>query len=82
VEKSPPRAPSPLPLAAIAGALAALVALRWLATGEPTLPGRFYALDVGTILRLSHEHLLRVPRCPACGPPPRAVPSPWFAESP
>ena len=81
LQETPLRAPSPAPLAAIAGALAALLAVRWIATGDPSLPGRFYALEVGTVLGLSHEHVLRVPRCPACAPPARTVPSPWFAET-
>lgn len=78
VERAALRAESPPFLTAIAAGLAAVVALRWVTTQDPTLPGRLYALDVGTVIRLSHDHLLRVPRCSACGPTERAVPSPWF----
>lgn len=82
IETTPVRAPSPSPVAALGASLATLVSLRWLATSDPSLPGRFYALDVRSVLGLSYEVVLRVPRCPACGPPPRAVPLPWFAETP
>jgi len=66
------------PLVAITAALAAVLAVRWLTAADPTLPGRFYALESGTVLRLRFDRLLRAPRCRACGPHPRAVPSPWF----
>lgn len=83
VEKAPLRAAAPFALATAAAGLGALVALRWSTTHDPSLPGSFYALEVGTIATLSHHRLLRVPRCTACGPPARAVPSPWHraAES-
>jgi len=82
VESQPSRALSPTPLTTMAAGLAANVVLRWMTAKDPTLPGRFYALESRTILRLSYEHVLRVPRCPACGPAASAVPSPWFEESP
>ena len=81
VEREPVRVSAPAPLASIGAGLAALIALRWIASADPTLPGRFYALDSGPILRLSHDQLLRVPRCHACGPPQRAALSPWFEET-
>ena len=81
VEREPHEARPPAPLTAIAAGLAAIIALRWIATGDPTLPGRFYAIESGAVLRLTHAHALRVPRCRACGAPERAVPSPWFEES-
>ncbi len=81
VEREPVRVSAPAALASIGAGLAALIALRWIASADPTLPGRFYALDSGSILRLSHDQLLRVPRCHACGPPRRAAPSPWFEET-
>jgi bacteriocin biosynthesis cyclodehydratase domain-containing protein len=77
VEAAPLRAVAPSAVATVAAALGAVVALRWSTTHDPSLPGSFYALEVGTILTLSHHRLLRVPRCTSCGPPARAVPSPW-----
>jgi bacteriocin biosynthesis cyclodehydratase domain-containing protein len=72
------RAAAPPPLIGFAASLAALLVLRWLTTCDPALPGRLYAVEVSSIVRLSHDHVLRVPRCPACGTPDRAVASPWF----
>ena len=78
LESVPARAAAPTPLASLSASLASLLALRWLTTRDPGLPGRLYAVEVGPVLRLSHDHVLRVPRCPACGSPEQAVPSPWF----
>jgi bacteriocin biosynthesis cyclodehydratase domain-containing protein len=78
VERTPRRAPLPAPLVSIAAGLAAILAVRWLTTADPTLPGRFYALEAGVVLGLRFDRLLRVPRCAACGPHAQAVPSPWF----
>jgi bacteriocin biosynthesis cyclodehydratase domain-containing protein len=80
IDRQPVRAPSPLPLTAIAAGLASLLALRWLTTCDPALPGRCYAVESGAIVRLRYDEVLRVPRCGACGVPERAVPSPWFEE--
>ena len=70
---------APAPLAAVSGGIAALLVLRWLATNDPALPGRFYAFETGTILGLAHQQLLRVPRCPTCGSGRGPTPSPWFS---
>lgn len=78
VERTPRRAPHPAPLVSIAAGLTAVLAVRWLTTADPTLPGRFYALEAGTVVGLRFDRLLRVPRCAACGPHAQAVPSPWF----
>ncbi len=80
VDRVPVRSAVPPFLASLGAALAASIVLRWVATLDPTLPGRLYALECGVVLRLTHERLLRVPRCPSCGAPERAVPSPWFDE--
>ena len=80
VDRVPLRAAAPPFLASFGAALAASVALRWLTALDPTLPGRLYAIECGTVLRLTHERVLRVPRCADCGAPERAVPSPWFDE--
>ncbi len=78
VDRVPRRTPPPLPLAALTAALTTVIAVRWLTTADPTLPGRFYALEAGAIVRLRFDRLLRVPRCEVCGPHARAIPSPWF----
>jgi bacteriocin biosynthesis cyclodehydratase domain-containing protein len=78
VERTPRRAPLPAPLVSIAAGLAAVLAVRWLTTADPTLPGRFYALEAGMVVGLRFDRLLRAPRCAACGPQAEAVPSPWF----
>lgn len=81
IENEPTRAPVPSSLAVVAAGLAALLALRWLTVRDPSLPGRFYALEPGPVVRLTHHLVLRVPRCAACGPAAgRAVPLPWFPE--
>lgn len=81
IERELPRVASPAALTSVLAGLAALIVLRWVTTTDPTLPGRLYALDLGQVVRLAHEYVLRVPRCPVCGPVDRAVPSPWFEES-
>jgi bacteriocin biosynthesis cyclodehydratase domain-containing protein len=81
IEASPTRADAPAPLVSIAAGLAALLAIRWLTARDPSQPGRFYALEAGVTLRLTCHRVLRVPRCAECGPPDRAVPSPWFEEA-
>ncbi|MCZ7589505.1 MAG: TOMM precursor leader peptide-binding protein [Gaiella sp.] len=78
VERVPRRTPPPAALVSIASALATVLVVRWLTTRDPTLPGRFYALEAGTVVRLRFDQLLRVPRCELCGAHARAVPSPWF----
>jgi bacteriocin biosynthesis cyclodehydratase domain-containing protein len=78
VESEPVRATPPVPLTFLAASLAAFLVHRWLTSGDPTLPGRLYAVESATVLRLTHERVLRVPRCPDCGPPRQAVASPWF----
>ena len=80
VETVPPKAGSPPPVVAIAAGIAVTLALRWLAAGDPTLPGRFYTLETGVVLGLGYHQLLRVPRCPACGAGDAPMPTPWFNE--
>lgn len=76
----PPRAGSPAPLTVIAAGIAGVLALRWLALADPTLPGRFYTLHTGVVLGLDYHRLLRVPRCPDCGAGGTPMPSPWFDQ--
>jgi bacteriocin biosynthesis cyclodehydratase domain-containing protein len=75
------RAAAPAALAAVTGGLAALVAIRWLATGDPAIPGRAYCVSTRPVFELTCHHVLRVPRCSVCGTVPAALPSPWFKET-
>jgi bacteriocin biosynthesis cyclodehydratase domain-containing protein len=81
VAARPLRAMAPFALQAVAAGLAATIALRRVAASDPSLPGRFYTVECGSVLAVVAHRLLRVPRCPTCGPFESAVPSPWFAAS-
>lgn len=81
VDRVPIRASCPAPLTSIGVGLAALMALRWVTANDPTLPGSLYAVELHTVVRIAASRLLRVPRCPACGSRPRALPSPWYEAS-
>ena len=78
VENTPPRAGAPSPITMIAAGIAGILALRWLGAEDPTLPGRCYSLETDAVLRLHHDVVLRVPRCPACGAGGASMPTPWF----
>jgi bacteriocin biosynthesis cyclodehydratase domain-containing protein len=75
------RAAAPDALTALTTGLAALLAIRWLATGDPSVPGRLYSLSARPVFELACHHVLRVPRCGACGTTGDALPSPWFKET-
>jgi bacteriocin biosynthesis cyclodehydratase domain-containing protein len=79
VHSHPVTAPAPDAIGVAVAAIAALLALRWLAARDPTLPGVAFAFETGGDPALTRHRVLRVPRCPACGPdgPP---PNPWFKE--
>jgi bacteriocin biosynthesis cyclodehydratase domain-containing protein len=80
VESAAPTAATPPPLRAVLAGFAALVAARWLATADPALPGRLFAIELRHGPGVSAHHVFRVPRCPACSQ--GAVrPLPWFKES-
>jgi bacteriocin biosynthesis cyclodehydratase domain-containing protein len=81
LDSVPTRAATPTALSAVGAGLATTLAVRWLATQDPSLPGRFYAVEPGVVVGLSYHHVLRVPRCRACGPVETAMPSPWFREA-
>jgi bacteriocin biosynthesis cyclodehydratase domain-containing protein len=81
LDRTPTRAARTAALRAVAAGLAATVALRWLSVRDATLPGRCYVLETGSVLALSFHRVLRVPRCPACGPGDASIPSPWFKET-
>jgi ribosomal protein S12 methylthiotransferase accessory factor len=75
------RAASPDALTALTAGLAALLAIRWLASGDPTVPGHLYSVSTRPVFELACHHVLRVPRCSACGTAQDALPSPWFKET-
>jgi bacteriocin biosynthesis cyclodehydratase domain-containing protein len=81
IDEAASRAASPRALLAAAAGIATVLVIRWLAARDPTLPGRFYALETGAVLGLSHHHLLRVPRCPSCGDAATPLPAPWYREA-
>ncbi len=73
--------PSPPPLEGLTAGLAALLALRWVTRRDPFLPGRFYAVEVGFDVRLSHHTVYRVPRCDVCSAGEQAgSPLPWYED--
>lgn len=78
LERAPARFPSPPHLTALAAAVAAHVAVRWLAARDPYLPGTFLALEQDPTLSLRAHHVYRVPRCSACSDAALASPPlPW-----
>jgi bacteriocin biosynthesis cyclodehydratase domain-containing protein len=77
IAAGPPRAGHPAALTSILAGLAAMLALRWLACADPTIPGVLYAIEVGTPIALSRHRVLRVPRCDACGVSTSAPRNPW-----
>ena len=81
LEPLPLRARAPTPLLAVAAGLAATIAVRWLTAADPSLPGHLHVVEGGHPLGVSSHRVLRVPRCPDCGPFEQAVPAPWFAET-
>jgi len=82
VERTPVRAASPLAISAVAAGLASVLTLRWLSSCDPNIPGTLYTFEHGSILRVGHHRVLRVPRCPSCGLQARALPALWADERP
>jgi bacteriocin biosynthesis cyclodehydratase domain-containing protein len=75
--------PSAPALDAIAGGLAAELALQWLVLHDHFGPAAVYALEPFPTLRLTVHHVHRVPRCRVCsGLDDVAAPLPWFKEVP
>ena len=83
LEAAPAAYPSAPGLDAVAGGLAAQLALHWLVLGDHYAPAAFYAFEPLPTLALSVHHVHRVPRCEACsGLADVASPLPWFKEVP
>lgn len=65
-------------LDALLASLSALVALRWLATGDVSEAGVLIAVELAPELRCTRHFVYRVPRCPACSPSAhRSAVLPW-----
>jgi bacteriocin biosynthesis cyclodehydratase domain-containing protein len=63
---------------ALVAALAAHVALRWIAGHDTTLPGVLYAVAARPALSVREHVVLRVPRCPVCSTAGTVAPRlPW-----
>jgi bacteriocin biosynthesis cyclodehydratase domain-containing protein len=80
VEAAPLGAPPDPALDAVAAAVAAHLAVRWLVGADRTAPGVLYAIETQPAFRVGEHAVLRVPRCPACSVAERAAPPlPWHA---
>ncbi len=66
------------PLLALVAALAAEAIVRWLGVRDPGLPGVVLTVEAALELSMTTDHVLRVPRCPACsGLAAVGAPVPW-----
>ena len=80
IEETSPTAAADPGLQAIAAGLATHLAVRWLATRDPLLPGTLFAISPLPRPTVAEHPVLRVPRCPVCSPAARmAAPLPWHA---
>ena len=78
VEEAPLAACADPGLDALVVALAAHLAIRWVAGGDTSLPGVLFAVEERPLPRIGQHAVVRVPRCPACSPVERvARPLPW-----
>jgi bacteriocin biosynthesis cyclodehydratase domain-containing protein len=78
LEAAPAAAVAPATVAALAVALAADLALRWVVARDTTLPGVLHVLDTQPELTVSRHLVLRVPRCEVCSQVESAAPPlPW-----
>jgi bacteriocin biosynthesis cyclodehydratase domain-containing protein len=80
------REPAPYPeapaLAATLAGLAATLALGWVATRNPALPGALFVLELEDGIAITRHQVHRVPRCSACSPARcRPAPAPWTDEA-
>jgi bacteriocin biosynthesis cyclodehydratase domain-containing protein len=78
IEGVPTAARADAALDAAVVALAAHLAVRWVAGRDTSLPGTLFAVEAHPALSLGVHPVLRLPRCPACSPAERlAPPLPW-----
>ncbi len=76
--KTPVERPMPSLLDQLAAPIAALLAVRWLATRDAFLPGIVHLVEVVPQIAVSHAEVFRVPRCPSCSRMAgQAPPAPW-----
>jgi bacteriocin biosynthesis cyclodehydratase domain-containing protein len=79
LEAEPICAPAGPALELFVAAVAATLALQWLALLDQRLPGVLHAIEPDGGPRVTRHLVLRVPRCPACSSTYRlAPPAPWF----
>ena len=82
LEARPAPFPAAPPASTAALAVAATLALRWLAFQDALVPGRLHALELSPPFSLTVHHVYRVPRCNACSDVARGpAPLPWFKEA-
>jgi bacteriocin biosynthesis cyclodehydratase domain-containing protein len=78
VEEAPVAARADAAFEAVVAALAAHLALRWIAGRDTTLPGVLYAIEARPALSVTEHVVLRVPRCPVCSSAGAVAPRlPW-----
>jgi len=82
VEEVPLAAAPDLPLTAIAAALAAHLAVRWVVGRDATVPGVMHTVSAQPSPSVEAHPVLRVPRCPSCSAAEQqAPPLPWHAAA-
>jgi bacteriocin biosynthesis cyclodehydratase domain-containing protein len=78
VEEAPLGARADAPFEALVAALAAHLAVRWIAGGDTALPGVLFAVEARPALSVTEHVVLRVPRCPVCSTAGAVAPRlPW-----
>ncbi len=68
IERAPLAARAEPAFEALVAALAAHLALRWIAGQDGSLPGVLHTVEARPMLALGEHPVLRVPRCPVCSP--------------
>jgi bacteriocin biosynthesis cyclodehydratase domain-containing protein len=82
VEAAPLAAPPDPAVGAIAAALAAHLAVRWLVGRDAAVPGVLYTVETRPSPLLVEHTVLRVPRCAACSvAEQQAAPLPWHGAA-
>ena len=80
VEEAPLAACADPGFDALVVALAAHLAIRWVAGGDTSLPGVLFAVEERPLPRIGQHAVVRVPRCPACSPVERVRSAPPLAR--